>query len=103
MAALCASDVAALVFIVWVWISVGRADPAATSRLARTEDASPVAADGKIYASSEDGDVFVIKAGPEYQELAKNTVGEILMATPAISDGLIIFRGHKHVIAVKAQ
>ena len=48
------------------------------------------------------GDVFVIKAGPEYQELAKNTVGEILMATPAISDGLIIFRGHKHVIAIKA-
>ncbi len=65
--------------------------------------ASLVAADGKIYASSEDGDVFVIKAGPEYQELAKNTVGEILMATPAISDGLIIFRGHKHVIAIKAQ
>jgi hypothetical protein len=65
--------------------------------------ASLVAADGKIYASSEDGDVFVIKAGPEYQELAKNTVGEILIATPAISDGLIIFRGHKHVIAVKAQ
>ena len=64
---------------------------------------SPVAADGRIYLSSEDGDVFVIKAGPEYQELAKNTVGEILIATPAISDGLIIFRGHRHVIAVKAQ
>jgi uncharacterized membrane protein len=44
VAALCASDVAALVFIVWVWISVGRADPAATSRLARTED-SRVAAE----------------------------------------------------------
>jgi len=65
--------------------------------------ASLVAADGKIYAASEDGDVFVIKAGPEYQELAKNPVGEILMATPAISDGLIIFRGLKHVIAIKAQ
>jgi outer membrane protein assembly factor BamB len=65
--------------------------------------ASLVAADGKIYASSEDGDVFVIKAGPEYQELAKNSIGEILMATPAISDGLIIFRGHKHVIAIKSQ
>ena len=33
--------------------------------------ASPVAGDGKIYCSSEDGDVYVIKAGPEYEELAK--------------------------------
>jgi uncharacterized membrane protein len=48
VAALCGSDVAALVFIVWVWISVGRADPAASSRLARTEDASPVAAESVL-------------------------------------------------------
>jgi outer membrane protein assembly factor BamB len=65
--------------------------------------ASPVAADGKIYCVSEDGDVFVIKAGPEYEELAKNSIGEVVMATPAISDGLIIFRGLKHVYAIKAQ
>ena len=65
--------------------------------------ASPVAADGKIYCASEDGDVFVIKAGPEYEELAKNSIGEVLMATPAISDGLLIFRGLKHVYAIKAQ
>jgi outer membrane protein assembly factor BamB len=64
--------------------------------------ASPVAADGKIYCSSEDGDVYVIKAGPEYEELAKNSIGEIMMASPAISDGLIIFRGLKNVIAIKA-
>jgi outer membrane protein assembly factor BamB len=65
--------------------------------------ASPVAADGKIYCSSEDGDVYVVKAGPEYEELAKNSMGEVLMATPAISDGLIIFRGLKNVYAIKAQ
>ena len=64
--------------------------------------ASPVAADGKIYLSSEDGDVFVVKAGPAYELLAKNPVGEVLMASPAISDGLIIFRGQKNVIAIKA-
>ena len=63
--------------------------------------ASPVAADGKIYCTSEDGDVFVIKAGPEYQELAKNSLGEVMMASPAISDGLLIFRGLKNVIAIK--
>ena len=63
--------------------------------------ASLVAGDGKLYATSEDGDVFVVKAGPKYELLAKNTVGEVLMATPAISDGLLIFRGLKHVIAIK--
>ena len=65
--------------------------------------ASPVAADGKVYFSSEDGDVFVVKAGPTYELLSKNPVGEVLMATPAISDGLIIFRGLKNVYAIKAQ
>lgn len=45
----------------------------------------------------------MIKAGPEYEELARNSIGEILMATPAISDGLIIFRGVKNVVAIKAQ
>ena len=54
--------------------------------------ASPVASDGKIYLSSEDGDVFVVKAGPKYELLAKNPVGEVMMATPAISDGLLIVR-----------
>jgi len=61
--------------------------------------ASPVASDGKLYFSSEDGDVFVVKAGPKYELLAKNPVGEVMMATPAISDGLVIVRGLKHVFA----
>ena len=62
--------------------------------------ASPVAADGKIYLASEDGDVFVIKAGPTYELLATNSMGEALMATPAISEGLIIIRGLKDVFAI---
>jgi len=62
--------------------------------------ASPVAADGKLYLTSEDGDVFVVKAGPTYELLAKNSMGEIVMATPAISDGIIIVRGLKNVYAV---
>jgi outer membrane protein assembly factor BamB len=61
--------------------------------------ASPVAADGKIYLSSEDGEVFVVKAGPKYELLATNRVGEVMMATPAISDGLVIVRAHNHVFA----
>jgi outer membrane protein assembly factor BamB len=61
--------------------------------------ASPVASDGKIYLSSEDGDVYVIKAGPKFEVLAKNPVGEVMMATPAISDGMLIVRGVSHLFA----
>jgi uncharacterized membrane protein len=51
VAALCASDVAALVFIAWVWLSVGRADAAATGRIARSEDTSRVAAESILVAA----------------------------------------------------
>ena len=62
--------------------------------------ASPVAADGKIYLSSEDGEIFVVKAGPKYELLATNQMGEVLMATPAISDGIIFVRGRNNVFAI---
>jgi outer membrane protein assembly factor BamB len=62
--------------------------------------ASPVAADGKLYLTSEDGDIFVIKAGPKYELLATNPMGEVLMATPAISDGMIFVRGQHSVFCI---
>jgi hypothetical protein len=43
--------------------------------------------------------VFVVKAGPKYELLAKNPVGEVMMATPAISDGLLIVRTISHLYA----
>jgi outer membrane protein assembly factor BamB len=61
--------------------------------------ASLVASNDKIYCSSEDGDIFVVKAGPKYELLATNPVGEVMMATPAISDGLVIVRGLNHLFA----
>ena len=61
--------------------------------------ASPIASDGKIYLSSEDGDVFVVKAGPKYELLATNPVGEVMMATPAMTGGMFIVRGIKHLFA----
>ena len=62
--------------------------------------ASPVAADGKIYLTSEDGDIYVIKAGPKYELLATNPMGEVSMATPAISDGVIIVRTQHHIYGI---
>jgi outer membrane protein assembly factor BamB len=61
--------------------------------------ASPVASDGHLFVSSEDGEVFVVKAGPEYALVATNSVGETLMATPALADRMIIVRGLKHLFA----
>ena len=54
--------------------------------------ASPVAADGKLYLSSEDGDILVVAAGPEFKLIAQNAMGESLMATPALSDGVMYVR-----------
>ena len=62
--------------------------------------ASPVAADGKIYLASEDGDIFVVKAGPSYELLSTNSIGQVVMATPAISSGIIIIRGLKDLFAI---
>ncbi|MBI1791002.1 MAG: PQQ-binding-like beta-propeller repeat protein [Acidobacteria bacterium] len=62
--------------------------------------ASPVAADGKLYLTSEDGDIHVLRAGPKYELLATNPVGEVLMATPAITPGMLIVRGEHHVFGI---
>lgn len=63
--------------------------------------ASPVAADGKLYFASEDGEVYVVKAGPKFELLASNPMGEVLMATPAIVGGTILVRGRHHLFAVR--
>jgi outer membrane protein assembly factor BamB len=72
-------------------------------RLTKTgsaHSASPVAADGRIYFASEDGDVFVVKAGPKFELLAKNPVGEVVMATPAITKGMIVLRTQHSVMGI---
>ena len=61
---------------------------------------SPVAADGKIYFTSEVGDVHVFQIGREYKPLSVNPLGEICMATPAISQGVLFFHTQRHVVAV---
>lgn len=62
--------------------------------------ASPVAAGGRIYFSSEEGEVFVLKAGPRFELLATNRCGEILMATAAASGNDLYFRTQRRLIAV---
>jgi outer membrane protein assembly factor BamB len=69
-------------------------------RLPSSFSASPVAADGKLYLASEDGDVFVVKAGRQYELLSKNTMGQPLMATPALAQGMLILRGENAIYAL---
>jgi outer membrane protein assembly factor BamB len=64
--------------------------------------ASAVAGDGKLYFTSENGDIYVVKAGPKFNLLATNAMHEVCMATPAISDGNLIVRTQEHVYAIGA-
>jgi outer membrane protein assembly factor BamB len=73
-----------------------------SSKTASAHSASPVAADGKLYIAAEDGEVYVVKAGPVFELLATNVVGEVLMATPAITDKMLVVRGQNHVFAFAA-
>jgi outer membrane protein assembly factor BamB len=70
------------------------------ARLPSSFSASPVAGDGKLFMASEDGDLYVVRAGPKFELLATNPMGEPLMATPAITDGIMIIRGRDHLFAV---
>jgi outer membrane protein assembly factor BamB len=54
--------------------------------------ASPIAADGRLYFTTEEGETFVVEAGPEYRLLAKNRVEGVVLSTPAASDGLLVIR-----------
>jgi outer membrane protein assembly factor BamB len=62
--------------------------------------ASPVASDGKIYLSNEDGDILVVSAGDKFTHIATNTMGELLMATPALSDGVMYVRSSESLFAI---
>jgi len=70
------------------------------ARDAGSFSASPVAADGKLYFTSEDGQVYVVAAGPTFRLLATNEMAEVCMATPAISGDLLIVRTRTALVAL---
>jgi len=65
--------------------------------------ASPVAADGKVYFTSEDGDIFVVRAGRTFELLARNTMKQVCMATPAISGDMLIVRTRSMLYGIGAN
>ena len=66
----------------------------------RKYSASPVAGDGKVYFTSEDGKVTVVRAGPKFEALASNDLDEQVVASPALSQGCLFLRGDKHLYCV---
>ena len=62
--------------------------------------ASPVAFDGKILITSQDGETFVINAGPKHEIVSTNSIGEPVYASPAISGGKIFIRGERHLYCI---
>lgn len=67
---------------------------------AGTFSASIVAVKDRLYFANEDGEVFILKAGPAFELLGKNAMAEICMATPAISDGLLLIRGRDNLYGI---
>ena len=67
-------------------------------RLDAEFSSSPVLIDGKIYAANDVGDIYVLAASPNYQLLAKNSLGELVRATPAVADNRLYIRGQQHLL-----
>jgi outer membrane protein assembly factor BamB len=61
---------------------------------------SPVAAGDRMYITNEEGHTYVVRLGKEYQLLGENDLGEAVMATPAISGGVLYVRGGRHLFAI---
>lgn len=68
-----------------------------------TYSASPVLADGRIYATSEEGVTSVFKTGPAFELLATNALEGFTLASPAVSDGQIFVRTAKYLYAIGAR
>jgi outer membrane protein assembly factor BamB len=62
--------------------------------------ASPIAMDGKLLIMSQDGDTFVIKAGPVHELIRTNALGEPISASAAVSQGRMFIRGDRHLFAI---
>lgn len=67
---------------------------------AQSFTASPVIADGRLYAVNDEGTVYTITCGKDFEVLAENKLNETCMVTPAITDGIIFFRTQERLVAI---
>jgi outer membrane protein assembly factor BamB len=64
--------------------------------------ASPIGVDSKVLFASEEGEVYVVKPGTQFELLSKNQMGEMLLASPAVSEDVLYFRTRGHIVAIAA-
>jgi hypothetical protein len=65
--------------------------------------ASPVAWEDKILLAGEEGDLVIVQAGPIHKVLAVNSLGEPIIASPALASGRLYLRGASHLYAIGAR
>ena len=70
-------------------------------RVGASFSASPWAYNGKIFAASEQGDTYVIKAGPEFEVVGVNSLDEMIMASPAIVGDRLLLRTQSKLYSIK--
>ena len=68
-----------------------------------TFSSSPVASQGRIYLLSEDGDTFVLRAGDRYEEIAKNSLGEMSLASPAADADSLYVRTQTRLYRLRSR
>jgi outer membrane protein assembly factor BamB len=64
---------------------------------------SPVAVDGKLFFTNDDGETFVLEAGPEFKLLRVNRLGARTLASPALVDGRWYFRTENELVAIGSR
>lgn len=72
-------------------------------RLGGNFSASPLSADGKVYFQDEEGTCTVVKAGRQFERLAKNALGERTLASHAADEGALFIRTEKHLYRIEAR
>lgn len=72
-------------------------------RLGRAANSSPVASEGRIYFSDNDGKTYVVQAGRNFRLIATNPLGERISASPAISGNRLIYRTDSHLYCIDEE
>jgi len=72
-------------------------------RLGRHYSGSPVAADGLVYFTDDDGTTKIVRPASTFELVAENEIGERCFSSPAISDGEIFIRGEKHLFCIGSR
>jgi len=70
-------------------------------KLGRHHSASPVAVGDLLYFTADEGDTYIVKAGPKFEVVKKNPIGEECYSSPALADGQIFLRGAKHLFCIE--